>query len=356
MARKWKITFAVIVVLMLIGLVRACSSEDTELGPAQDDSEAAEWVGTVTRTDVTPYSGPTVEIDFGSTPKSIGLAHLVTPTDCTDDNEAAAAALRTRLAELLPAGTAVRVVRQTSGSSDVLSYSGGYIYAATPLVATTTLTATTTSTTATPTAPTTESAAPTTTTASTTTTATPTETRGAPAPASAAPGSAAPGSANEVLLAEGYAAIDDPDLDFSIAATEPLDEQIAYATRSAGVDGPMVTRLISASQIAWDTSAGTQAACRIADQPRVDEKLRRDEEERLRRERTEASLAQIREQQAKREIIRAGADGQLGTADDDNRTYLTDDNGDLYIPSQTSSSGGGFGGGGGGFRCRSRWC
>lgn len=343
-ARKWKITIAVIVVLLLIGLVRACSSEDTELGPAQDDSDAAEWVGTVTGTDVA-YGRVTVNINFGDThPKSIDLSHLAPPKDCTDDNEVAAGALRTRLAELLPVGTAVRVVRQMNGSADYPSMSiyKGYIYTATPLVAATAPAPTTTSTIATPVATSTAAPAPTT----TTPTATPTGTT-----------VAAPGSANEVLLAEGYAAIADPDLDFSIAARLPLDKQIADGTSSIGVDGPMVTRLIAASRTAWDTSAGTQAACRIADQPRVDEKLRRDEEERVRRERREAENAKYQQQQEQREIKRAGPDGQLGTADDDNTYYSFDENGNMYAPSQTISGGGGGGGGGGGFICRrSRLC
>lgn len=342
-SKKWKIAFAVIVVLLLIGMVRACSTDDTELGPAQDDYDSAEWVGTVVGTDI-EYGSPAVEIDFGdNSPTSIKLAHLMSP-DCTDDG-AVEASLRARLAELLPAGIAVRVVRQTSGSDDYVSMSlvGGYIYTAAPLVATTTAPTTTTA-----------SATPTSTPSPTTTTTTATTT---PSPTTTAPVSGpGPGSANEVLLAEGYASIYDPELDFSIAAREPLDKQIDNATRRFGNDGPIFTRLVAASQTAWDTSTGTQAACRVADQPRVDEKLRRDEEDRLRREREEAASAKFWEEQARRDVITAGPDGQLGTADDDRRVYFTDENGNLYTPSQTSSSGGG-GGGGGGFICRrSRLC
>lgn len=165
---------------------------------------------------------------------------------------------------------------------------------------------------------------------------------------------AAGGSANEVLLAEGHGSIANPDLNFSIAASTPIDEQITAATSYVGEDTAQFALLVSASQSAWDSSAGSQAACRIADQPRVDEKLRRDEEERIRAEKERIR----REQQAQLDALRAGPDGQIGTSDDDETQYYFNADGELDIRPDYSSpsySGGGGGGGGESLFCRKRW-
>lgn len=159
-----------------------------------------------------------------------------------------------------------------------------------------------------------------------------------------------------MLLAEGHGSIANPDLDFSIAASTPLDEQIAAATSHIGSDTAQFALLVSAGQSAWDSSAGSQAECRIADQPRVDEKLRRDEQERIRDEQERIR----REQQAQLYALRAGPDGQIGTSDDDETQYYFDADGNLdvrpdYSSPSYSSGGGGGGGGGESLFCRKRW-
>jgi hypothetical protein len=166
-------------------------------------------------------------------------------------------------------------------------------------------------------------------------------------------------------LAEGYADLD-PFIDLSVAATKSIDEQIDQAYKVGG-DRQWFTHLLAANQSAWDASRGLQAACRIADQPRVEEK-KRQEEEKARRE-AEAERAR-QEWQAAEELRKAqqerlnekkaGPDGQLNTADDDHTNYAFNDEGEIYVvPAPTYSSGGsggGGGGGGGGLCRRSRWC
>ena len=41
-------------------------------------------------------------------------------------------------------------------------------------------------------------------------------------------------------------------------------------------------------------------------------------------------MAKFRAQQAQHDAVRAGADGQLGTADDDNAIYFFDEDGNMY--------------------------
>ncbi|WP_277371888.1 hypothetical protein [Rhodococcus rhodochrous] len=334
LSKKWKIAGGVAVVVLLLGVAGSCAADDlkTELGWSQADPLKSEWVGTIISTDVLGRL-PTADIDFGESTRTITLARVQAPS-CGEDGDRAVQALRARLADLLPAGTAVRVARASFGSFNTLDSSSGYVFTSAPLAATTTVSPPTTSVTGpVSSAP----PAPSTTAASATSTA-----------------PAVGGSANEVLLAEGHGSIADPDLDFSIAASTPLDEQIAAATTYLGGDTAQFALLVSASQSAWDSSAGSQAACRVADQPRVDEKLRRDEEARIRDEKERIR----REQQAQLDALRAGADGQIGTSDDDETQYYFNANGELDIRPDYSSpsySGGGGGGGGESRFCRKRW-
>ncbi|WP_124396427.1 hypothetical protein [Rhodococcus wratislaviensis] len=334
MSKKWKIAGGAVVVLLLLGVAGSCGAdEETELGRPQADPLKPEWVGTVVSTDVDSNRLPTADIDFGTSTRRITLARVKAPS-CGGDGDRAAQALRTRLADLLPAGTAVRVARASSRSfsTTMLDSSSGYVFTSAPLAATTTATLTTT---AAPTSISSPAPAPSTTTASA-------------AGTSTAP--AVGGSANEVLLAEGHGSITKPDLDFSIAASKPLNEQITAATRDTADDTAQFALLVSAAQSAWDSSAGSQAACRITDQPRADEKLRRDEEERIRRE-----------QQAHLDALRAGEDGQIGTSDDDETRYYYDADGNLDVrpdyssPSYSGGDGGGGGGGGESRFCSKRW-
>ncbi|WP_137726344.1 hypothetical protein [Prescottella subtropica] len=363
MKTKWRIALAVVFVLLIVGLFRSCSGDDeTALGPVQADPEATEWVGTVVEADLSYKDEPQVKIDFGSRTTQITVARIQVPY-CGGQEAAAKEALRQRLSELLPADTAVRVVRAVNhyglgGSlgTDLLSTSSGYVFTENPVAVPPATPSSTTAGTTT----TTKSSAATTTTKSSA--ATPTSDVQTVAPAS--------GSVNETLLTEGYANLD-PLIDLSVAATTSIDKQIDQADYKIGSDRQWFMRLVDANQSAWDASRRSQAACRIADQPRVEAKKRQEEEaarreaaaERARQERQAADeLRKAREE--KLDALRAGPDGQLNTADDDHTTYSFDDDGNIYavpVPSYSSghsySSGGGSGGGGGGFICRrSRWC
>lgn len=358
--KKWRIALVVLFLLLIVWLFRGCSTEDTALGPAQADPDAAEWVGTVVGTDLSYKDEPQVKVDFGDSTTQITVARIHAP-NCGGQKAAAKEALRQRLGDLLPAGTAVRVVRAVQhrglGGSlgvDLLSTSSGYVFTENPIVtppATLSLTtsavrsSTTTRATATPTTTTSSPAA------------TPTSNIQVVAPAS--------GSVNEALLAEGYADLD-PLVDLSVAATDSIDEQIDQADYEVGGDRQWFTHLLAANQSAWDASRGSQAACRIADQPRVEEKKRQDEEKARReaeaeraRQEWQAAEARRRAQQERLNELKAGPDGQLNTADDDHTNYAFDGEGSIYVvPAPTYSSGGsgGGGGGGGGFCRRSRWC
>lgn len=313
-SKKWKIAGGGAVVLLALGVAGwRVADMKTELGWPQANPSKSEWVGTIVSTNVIGRV-PTADIDFGESTKTITLAQVKAPS-CGADGDRAVQALYTRLTDLLPAGTVVRVARASFGSFNTLDSSSGYVFTSAPLVATTTAPPPTTAATASLSVSS-PGPAPTTTTAS-----------------AISPAPAARGSANEVLVAEGLGSIANPDLDFSIAASLSLNEQIAAATSYVAGDDDQFALLVSAGQSAWDSSAGSQAACRIADQPRVDEKLRRDEEARIRDEKERIR----REQQAQLDALRAGADGQIGTSDDDETQYYFNADGELDIRPDYSS-------------------
>ncbi|NKT14163.1 hypothetical protein GS979_06845 [Rhodococcus hoagii] len=360
MNKKWRIALVVLFLLLIVCLFRGCSTEETALGPAQADPDAAEWVGTVVGTDLSYKDEPQVKVDFGDSTILITVARIQAP-NCGGQKTTAKEALRQRLGDLLPAGTAVRVVRAVQhrglGGSlgvDLLSTSSGYVFTENPIA---TPPATLSSTTSTVRSSTTARAPATPTTTTSPLAATPTSKVQVVAPDS--------GSVNEALLAEGYADLD-PLVDLSVAATNSIDEQIDQADYEVGGDRQWFTHLLAANQSAWNASRGSQAACRIADLPRVEEK-KRQEEEKARRE-AEAERARQawqaaeelrKEQQERLNEKKAGPDGQLNTADDDHTNYAFNEEGEIYIvPAPTYSSGGsgGGGGGGGGFCRRSRWC
>ncbi|WP_420879110.1 hypothetical protein [Rhodococcus sp. (in: high G+C Gram-positive bacteria)] len=362
MNKKWRIALVVLFLLLIVWLFRGCSTEETALGPAQADRDAAEWVGTVVGTDLSYTDEPQVKVDFGDSTAQIAVARIQVP-DCGGQTSAAKEALRQRLGDLLPVGTAVRVVRAVdhagfggSLGTDLLSTSSGYVFTENPIAIPPATPSSTTST-ARPSPTVGATASPTTTTTTRSSAANPTSDVQTLAPAS--------GSVNEALLAEGYANLD-PLVDLSVAATKSIDEQIDSADYRIGSDRQWFTHLLAANKSAWDASRGSQAACRIADQPRVDAKKRQEEEkarreaeaERARQERQAAEELR-KAQQARLNELKAGPDGQLNTADDDNRSFAFDSEGEIYVvPAPTYSSGGsgGGGGGGGGFCRRSRFC
>lgn len=109
LSKKWKIAGGGTVVLLLLGVAGSCAADEmkTELGWPQANPLKAEWVGTIVSTDVIGQR-PTADIDFGTSTRMITLARVKAPS-CGMDGDRAVQALRIRLADLLPAGTAVRV-------------------------------------------------------------------------------------------------------------------------------------------------------------------------------------------------------------------------------------------------------
>ncbi len=374
MKSKGRIVLSVLVVLLLVGLLGSCSGDDvTALGPRQSDPDSAQWVGTVTGTDLSYDGEPQVEVDFGDGyARSITVAHLGFP-DCGGQGSVAEGVLRTRLAELLPAGVAVRVVRALSYGS---LGSSGYVFTESSVAGPSSPEPMSSTAVSTSSVASSSSISP---------TAAPRErsseemlvpagsattTRSASVSSTTAGRASEPvsGSINEVLLSEGVAVVS-PSVDLSIASDQPVDEQVetAMGFELEGNDA-WFTYLVDASRSAWDASRGSQAACRNTDRPRVEEKARRDAEK-ARQEEAQArqdaiELEKYTEDAARRQAqreqldaVRAGADGQLYTADDDNRESAFDGDGNLYLVPTPGYSSGGSGGGGGGFVCRrSRLC
>ncbi|MDH6284116.1 hypothetical protein [Prescottella agglutinans] len=102
---------------------------------------------------------------------------------------------------------------------------------------------------------------------------------------------------NEVLLAEGLATLRRPDIDLSVLASKPAQEQMTTANDAVrrGTNLAYFPALLAAHQSAWDNRTGFQADCRAKDDKKIVQKQQSDELDR----------------------IRIGPDGLLGTADDD---------------------------------------
>lgn len=131
-SKKWKIAGGGAVALLLLGVAGSRVADvKTELGWPQADPLKSEWVGTIVSTDVIGRL-PTADIDFGKSTRTITLARVEAPS-CGADGDRAVQALRTRLADLLPAGTAVRVARASFGSFNMLDSSAGYVFTSAPL-------------------------------------------------------------------------------------------------------------------------------------------------------------------------------------------------------------------------------
>lgn len=293
------------------------------------------WVGTVAAHPNSYSFLPSIDIDLGNGQiESVTLAHIGEPV-CGNYSagDFRRASIRSRIQQLLPVGTTVRVVRgrELSGSKPRFT-DEGFVFvggSATGVVSdTVSVTPTTSLTTTAPT-----STVETTTTATTKTTSAEPGTTTTPASVKEAL------LVNEVLLREGFAVPDDPDIDLSVMASKTVEEQL-HGPRALEVE-PNISyfdRLLSAHRVAWDGSIGFIADCRAKEAQDILAKQQRDELDRIRR----------------------GPDGELGTSDDDTRLWRYDDDGNLtvYTPSVSSSggSGGSSGGGGGGFCRRSRWC
>lgn len=339
--RRWIVGAAVLVILLILGLAGSCIvSERTALGWKDDDYLSREWVGEIASIEIDSFAGDSVvvNIDFGVRTKPIRLAHTKIMQCGLNALAANAAVVLERISTLLPAGTAVRVVRFGPRVGN-LDSTEGYIYTSEAAVA-----------------------EPPATISPTTSAVTPSTSTGTPAPTSTEPEHSIapePDSINEVLLEEGYLALTDPDVDLSAAAEISIEEQIVDSDLSRNGETALFNRLVDANRRGWDTFAGLQAGCRADDQVRLDDKARRDEETRLTIEREQDRLNEIRAQRELLDAFRAGPEGILDTEDDDRRLARFDADGNVYVPDFSSSDGGSGGSSsssGGGFCRHSRWC
>ncbi|MFD6677271.1 hypothetical protein ACFWDA_23280 [Rhodococcus zopfii] len=354
----WVVGVLVLVAVVVMLMVRSCTGEDelTVVDSRHADPDASEWIGTVVEGTLGPGGRPQVEIDFGNRVETIDVARVIAPV-CGPSRGAVVEGLLPRLNALLPAGSAVRVVRSTMTDpvGPALSSTSGYLYLETPAAAggtSTPATVTPTVTTQVPQQPETAASGAT--------------TRAEPA---ALPDGSLPMSVNEVLLSEGLVKMSEPYFNLSVTAEPSLEQQIATARPYLGRDSARVAHLLGVYTEAWNNSIGVQAQCRADDQVRVAEwehrraeEARRAEEQRRQREAEAAAAEVLRQQQAQLTALRAGPDGRLYTADDDYTTYGFDADGNLYsvptpVPAPTYSSGGSGGGGGGGesWFCRRKW-
>lgn len=292
-------------------------------------SQRPEWQGSVLEYDVAAGSGPGLYIDVDGERTRVDLSH-VGAVSCGGYAalESNRAAVLSRLAELAPIGTGVRVVRATSAAGGTLT-PGGYVYLSAPAAGASEVSATTTP------APTTTATTPTTTRVSSTTPTSTSSTTTTTASGAAQSSTDSDVLLNEILLAEGFGTLDMPAINLSALAPVSADQQLAAAVKSnaAPANAAHWPRLLTAYRHAWDTRSGLQASCRNDDDTAIVKAAQKAELDRL----------------------RAGPDGQLYTSDDDHSTYKFDENGNIYVeaPAYTSSGGGG---GGGGFCRRSRWC
>ncbi len=342
--KTWSLGAAAVLLLAMIG---SCNDDDSSsttknatpttttaiaaLAPKDRDV----WVGTVAAHPTNYGFPPEIGIDLGNGYiESVAFAHLGEPV-CGNYSagDFRRTSIRSRIQQLLPVGTTVRVVRgrELLGSKPRFT-DEGFVFVegtATSVGSDPSSVPPTTSPTATTTAPT-STVGKTTTTASETT-----------SPEPSAPTTTAAVEeellVNEVLLREGFAVPDDPDIDLSVMASKTVEEQL-HGPWALEVE-PNISyfdRLLSAHRVAWDGSIGFIADCRAKEARDVLEKQQRDELDRIRR----------------------GPDGELGTSDDDTRLWRYDEDGNLsvYTPSVSSGSGGSGGGGGGGICRRSRWC
>ncbi|MGW0022180.1 hypothetical protein ACWDUD_28035 [Rhodococcus sp. NPDC003382] len=185
----------------------------TGVDPRHADPDASEWIGTVVEGEVDFVGRAWIDVDFGDRIETITLARVIAPV-CGPGRRPVVADLLPRLNALLPPGSAVRVVRATSGdpAQPLLLSDSGYIYAATS-----------------PASDRAATAPPATATVNTTpqqqepAVASETITSADPAAVSDGP---LPGSVNEVLLAEGLVKMRDPYIDLSSTADRSIDEQI----------------------------------------------------------------------------------------------------------------------------------
>lgn len=287
---------AVVGVSVVLALAMFGSCVDDDDVPIRDRTE---WTGTVVAHD--RYSEAFI-IDLDGARQTVRLAHIAA-VRCGEAYSTGQDVLKRRIAQLVPVGSAVRVARTVS-SGGYLS-GDGFVFVEQRDAET----------------PNTSSGSPKATTVATSPTNGP---------------SGTDNSVNLALMAEGLATLD-PKVDLSSLATTPADEAIA-SILTANAVGPAATnlpKLVDAYRAAWDNRIGLQAACRADD---------------------DATVVEAR-QQRKLDRLRAGPDGQLYTADDDDTDYRYDENGNLYVqePGYSGDSSSGGGGDGEGRFCRRRW-
>ncbi|AHD24156.1 hypothetical protein Y013_25955 (plasmid) [Rhodococcus pyridinivorans SB3094] len=333
---KWAVGATVIVVLAMFGSCNDGDSSSPSSTAARTTTVQVKdqeiWTGTVAAYPSSYSFSPEIHVDLGNgNIESVRLAHIGEP-DCgnSSTSDQRRASLRGRVQQLLPLGARVTVVRgRELAGTDPRFTDEGFVFvegAGTPTTTGPTSTSSSMSPSSTPTATSDPTGAPTSAVIST----------GAPSPPATSTANSEELLVNEVLLAEGHATPDDPEIDLSAAASKTLEQQL-YSGSSGLELEPNISyfdRLLSAHRVAWDGSVGFMADCRAKEAKDLVDKQQREELDRIRR----------------------GPDGEVGTDDDDTRFWRYDEDGNLSIYTPSVGSGSGGGGGGGGYRCRGRWC
>jgi len=223
---KWAVGAAVIVVLAMFG---SCNDDDS----SSSSSTAARtttvqvndqdiWTGTVAAYPSSYSFSPEIHVDLGNgNIESVRLAHIGEP-DCgnSSTSDQHRASLRGRVQQLLPLGARVTVVRgRELAGTDPRFTDEGFVFVEGA--------GTTTTTGPTPTSSSmSSSSTPRTTSDPTGATTSAVISTGA----SSAPATSTANSeellVNEVLLAEGLATPDDPEIDLSAAASKTVEQQL----------------------------------------------------------------------------------------------------------------------------------